>query len=632
MTKIITRFFRPLLKRLRLFQSNLNLSKILRLVWSVAPRWTAYNVLMILIETGSFFFSLYALKLLIDSVSASMQDLMANKDTILLNLFLAGFSAILYAVSKAISNYVTEKQSAIVAEYMDDKIHENAIRLDLSFYETPEYFDILKRAKDAGADRPALVIKTLSEIVKNTLTLLALAAALVVIDWWLLPMLCVLLFPMLLVKLTFADKLNMWRIRQTPLERRANYLGSLITSETAAKELRSYDLGNHFKSHYLKIRLQLLSERLNISKRRTKNDIVVTALATIGFFFCIGYIALKSLSGGTTVGDIALFLVAFPQSFSILQNLFSGISVVYQNNIYINSIFDLFALKSKLVKTDNALEITSPSPLCLEMKDVCFTYPHCNKPVLNNINLKIPVGKIVGLVGVNGSGKSTLVKLLNRLYDVEKGEICLGETDIRRLKPEDYRRQIGMVFQDFMKYNFSIKENIRLGALDVRPDEARIVEAAKKAGVHDFICQLPDGYDSMMGRLFADGNEASIGQWQKIAMARAFYSHAPLLIFDEATSALDAMAEKALFDSFRQSIGTRSALVISHRHSAIKHADYIYVLQEGSIIESGTDNELLAAGGVYASLFKKEAADRDRVSATGGFRKRFIQADVYEQR
>src|SRR5699024_1309682 len=157
----------------------------------------------------------------------------------------------------------------------------------------------------------------------------------------------------------------------------------------------------------------------------------------------------KSLSGGTTVGDIALFLVAFPQSFSILQNLFSGISVVYQNNIYINSIFDLFALKSKLVKTDNALEITSPSPLCLEMKDVCFTYPHCNKPVLNNINLKIPVGKIVGLVGVNGSGKSTLVKLLNRLYDVEKGEICLGETDIRRLKPEDYRRQIGMVFQDF---------------------------------------------------------------------------------------------------------------------------------------------------------------------------------------
>lgn len=609
MIKQSTLYLHSYAKRIRLLQSNLNLSKTIQLIWNVEKKWTIYNLFMILIETSFFFLSLYALKLLIDSVSHSGLHLSANKADILFNIMLAGIAAVLYAVSRSISTFVTEKHSAKVAEYLDDKIHEKAIQLDISFYESPEYFDILKRAKDAGADRPALVIKTLSEIVKNTLSFLAMTTILITIDWLLIPMLLVLVLPVLLVKLSYADKLNIWRIKQTPVERQANYLGSLITSEIAAKEIRSYRLGTYFRSLYLKTRLDLLSQRLGISLSRTKGEIITNTLGTAGSFVCIGYIALKTLNGQTTIGDITLFLVIFPQSFSIIQNISAGISIVYQNNIYINSVFDLFKLQSKLPQSTKEKKLHSGQPLNLEMDNVSFTYPHCSAPALSNINLIIPSGKIIGLVGLNGAGKTTLIKLLCRLYDVSQGRITLGATDIRDINIHEYRKKIGVVFQDFVKYNFSVKDNIRFGDITSEKNEEKIIEASIKSGAHEFIEHLSSGYSSMMGRLFAEGNEISIGQWQKIAIARAFYSNSDLLIFDEATSALDAVSEKLLFDTFRENIGHRSALIISHRHSAIRHADYIYVLKDGQIVEQGTNEKLLTAKGTYAAIFKEETLE-----------------------
>lgn len=595
----------PFLRRIKLLRSNLNLAKTLKLVWSVEKKWTSYNVIMIVIETGLLFTSLYCLKLLIDSISKTAGDLAAHKNEILFNIFIAGLSAVLYVIAKAISSYVTEKQSARVAEYLDDKIHESAINLDLSFYESPEYFDILKRAKDAGSDRPALLIKTLSEILKNSLTFIAVAVILITIDWLLIPILFIIVLPLLIIHLKFSDTLNMWRIKQTPVERQAIYLGDLITSDTAAKEIRSYRLGHHFRSLYLKIRLSLLSQRLNISFKRTKNEIFSAALASIGFFGCITYIALKTLNGQTTIGDITLFLVLFPQSFNLMQNLSSGISIVYQNNIFMNSIFDLFDLKNNIQEKENPERIPGMVPLNLEMKNVCFTYPHCTGPALSNINLKIPAGKIIGIVGLNGAGKTTLIKLLSRLYDVNSGHINLNGTDIRNFKIEDYRKQVSIVFQDYVKYKFTVKENISFGDIDSVLVDEDIRKASVKAGSDDFIRHFTEGYNAMMGRIFADGHEISIGQWQKLAIARAFYSHSSILIFDEATSSLDAIAEKTLFDDLRENMGNRSALIISHRHSAIRHADYIYVLSDGKIVQSGTDRELLFEEGIYSQLFNK---------------------------
>lgn len=599
--------------RIRLLQTNLSLSKTLRLIWSVERKWTLYNIVAILTETVFFFCSLYALKILIDSISNAGGNLQLHRHDILFSIVLAGASAILYACIRPISAYITEKQSARVAEYLDDRIHESATRLDLSFYESPDYYDILKRARDAGSDRPALLIKTLSEILKNTLTFLALTTILITIDWKLIPMLFVLVLPILLVKLSFSDSLNRWRMAQTPVEREATYLGDLITSGTAAKEIRSYGLGPYFRDLYLKIRLTLLSQRLTLSYKRTKQEVITIVLGTAGFFGCIAYIALQTLSGHTTIGDITLFLVVFPQSYTLMQNISGGISIVYQNNIYIRSIFDLFELKSRMGDHPGVSGIPDNTPLTLEFRNVSFTYPHCTKPALSNVSLKIPAGRIIGLAGANGSGKTTLIKLLSRLYDVSAGQVRVNNTDIRQLKLEEYRSLVAVVFQDFVRYNFSARDNIRFGAIDAPFSEEAMRTASRNAGASEFISGFPKEYDSMMGRLFEDGVEISIGQWQKIAIARAFYSNSPLLVFDEATSSLDTGAEKRLFSTLKESIGGRSALIISHRCSALQHADFIYVLEKGKICQAGTHEQLMEEQGVYSRLFREETAPTEGI-------------------
>ncbi|WP_255431090.1 ABC transporter ATP-binding protein [Pedobacter sp. N36a] len=548
------------------------------------------------------------LKKLIDTVSKYGISNVQNESEVIKYLSLAALSAISYAAIKAISVYITEKQSGEVAEYIDSKIHESAIGLDLSFYESPEYFDILKRARDMGSDRPNMIVFSIVDIAKNAMSLVVIASMLVAIDWRLFPILALFIIPTLWVRINFADSQNALRIAQTALERKSGYMSTLLTADTHAKEIRSFGLGDYLRKIHTSIRLDLLSGRLKISKRRTYKELITSTIAAIGFFSCIAYIAIGSIHGRTSVGDITLFLVAFPQAFNVLQGLSTSISTLYQNNIFVKSIFELFDLKSSLPEVPNPLPIPEDSLINLEIKNMSFTYPHAKRPTLSDINIKMPAGKIVAVVGMNGAGKSTLIKLMCRLYDPSSGEITLNGIDIRNFQSREFRKQICAVFQDFGKYNVSAADNIRFGDIDGQRREEEIEEAAKNSGADLFIDTFPDRYQTIMGRIFEDGHEVSIGQWQKLAIARAFYSKARFIILDEATSALDANAEKTLFDSFRERIGNRSAIVISHRQSAVKHADYIYMLSNGKIVESGTNEELMALQGHYFKLFNKNSA------------------------
>ncbi|MCH5718716.1 ABC transporter ATP-binding protein [Niabella hibiscisoli] len=253
--------------------------------------------------------------------------------------------------------------------------------------------------------------------------------------------------------------------------------------------------------------------------------------------------------------------------------------------------------------------------ICIKLKDVKFSYPYTDKQTISGINLTIPSGKIIGLVGLNGAGKSTLIKLLCRLYDPTEGEILYGNKNIKQLNALEYRKQLGVVFQDFNRYSFSAGENIFFGNIHQPYNPQRVKEAAEKSGIASFIESFPDGYETTMGRIFEDSKEVSIGQWQKIALARCFYSDARFLIFDEASSALDAVSEKELFGSFRDRIGNRGAVIISHRRSAILHADYIYVLADGKVVEEGTDEELMQRKGAYASIFNENAvAEKEKAT------------------
>lgn len=598
--------------KLNKLKTNLNIGRTLRLVWSVASGWTTVVLAMILIETAFMLGTLYSLKLLVDVVSKTGNGHLIDEHLVLRYVFLAAVIGILYNIIRSFSAYAGENQAARVSEHIDDKIHDIAVKLDLSFYESHEYFDVLKRAKDAGSYRPNQVILSLLEIVKNTLSLLGVTSMLVTINWILLPMLIICVLPTLIVRIYFANKQNLLRLHHTPTERKTYYLSSLITSDTTAKEVRSYNLGAFFKAQYFQVRMQLLVERLNISYKRTMGEAATSALSNLGFFICMGYIMLRAARGFSTLGDITLFLVIFPQTFTVLQNIASGISIIYQNNVFVNSIFELFDLKPTIQDEHHTIPVPKDDKVDLEFKDVSFTYPHSVAPALKNISLKIPSGKIIAVVGLNGAGKTSLIKLLCRLYDPESGTITLGGQDIRKFKNTEYRKDISVVFQDFCKYNFSAADNIRFGDIN-RPVHRQedVITAAKNSGAHEYIKDFEKGYETMMGKVFQDGREISIGQWQKLATARALYSTSRFIILDEATSALDALAEKELFQSFRQHIGNRAALVISHRHSAVKHADHIYVLSNGIISQEGTDNELLAVEGDYSRLFKKTPTETD---------------------
>ncbi|WP_442588336.1 ABC transporter ATP-binding protein [Pedobacter sp. AW31-3R] len=596
--------------KLNKVKTNLNIGRTVKLVWSIASGWTTLVIVMILIETIFMLASLYSLKLIVDLVAKTGTGNLLNEGLVIKYIAFAAIVGILYNIIRSFSSYAAETQAAKVSEKIDDNIHEIAVKLDLSFYESPEYFDVLKRAKDAGSYRPNQLIISLLEILKNILSLAGVASILVTINWFLLPMLALCVLPTLMVRIFFANKQNKLRLVHTPKERKTFYLSTLITSDATAKEVRSYNLGSFFKLQYFQIRMELLAERLKISYGRTIWEAGTSALSNLGFFICMGYIMLRAAKGYATLGDMTLFLVIFPQTFTILQNIASGISTVYQNNAFVTSIFELFDLKAAIHDEVDMEPVPTTEKVDLELNHVHFSYPKADKPTLTDINLKIPSGKIIAVVGLNGAGKTTLIKLLCRLYDPTSGVLTLGGQDIRRFKNSEYRKDISVVFQDFCRYNFSAADNIRFGDINRAVHQLDdIVVAAKHSGAHEYIKGFDHQYDTMMGKVFQEGREISIGQWQKLATARALYSTSRFLILDEATSALDAIAEKELFDSFRQHIGNRAALVISHRHSAVKHADYIYVLSNGRISQEGTDKELLEMEGDYSRLFNKGDAE-----------------------
>lgn len=586
-------------------RANLNLSRIIRLIWSVSPKWTIISLCFIILETAFLFASLYVLKLLIDAVSKDGSGGIRHGD-IVFYLILSGITGILYFMIKAVSAYLTEIQAAHVSEFVNDKIHEKSVSLELSYYEDSDYFDILKRAMEAGVQRPSQVIVSLFNILKNCMSLLALGSALLTIDWMLLPLLVLFVIPTLMIRIHFSDIFNEWRIRKTPLERRSDYLSYLITTDQAAKEVRAFNLGQYFKDAYLGIRMQMLGERLSISRKRTVNEIATTGLAAIGFFCCIGYIVLSKGGDSGNVGNITLFLVVFPNTFNVLQGVASGISTLYQNNIFINSIFDLLDLKRKMPEPLDPAPIADEKPFVLTLKNVEFSYPHVRGRSLDAISMRLEQGKIVALVGENGAGKSSLIKLICRLYDPSGGAVLLNGTDIRDLSSKAYRSRIGVVFQDFMRYQAKASENIGYGNIEIPPSERKIRDAALLAGAHDFIARFPDGYDSTLGKLFDEGKEPSIGQWQKIAIARCLYGHPRLLIFDEATSALDAVAEQQLIANLKMNFPDSATLMVSHRYSVTRHADFIYVLSQGKIVQAGTNEELISREGEYARLFKEQ--------------------------
>ncbi|EWH00317.1 ABC transporter ATP-binding protein [Halomonas sp. BC04] len=587
----------------------LTLRRIVPLLWLSSRKWTLLSTLLMALEVAFGLAVLFLLKQLVDVVTELLggDTVAQGVGPVLRYVALTGGCTLAFLAARAMSSLAREAQGLLVADHIDREIHARAVCADLAFYESPRYYDTLQRARQTGNQRPVQVVGNLMMLIKNSLMLAAIVVLIITINWLLLPVLLIAIVPALLVRIHFTRCLYDWQRQRTQMERRAGYLDWLMTSDIHAKELRLNQLGDYLRKSYSDLRGVIRRERMRISQRRTRVELAVGSIATIAFFSALAYLAWQTSEGLNSVGDLVLFLLIFQRAQSMGQELVQQIAKLYEDHLYVGLLFEFLDIRPAIADPEDPMAVPDQLREGIRFEQVGFHYPGTDKPVLHNIDLSIRPGQIVALVGANGSGKTSLIKLLCRLYDPTSGRIILDGVDIREYGLEEYRRVFSVIFQDYGCYAATVRENIRFGDIRQPIDTPSVEEAAVKAGADPFIQGLAAGYDTPLTRMFDDGQEISIGQWQKVAMARAFIHRSNVIILDEPTSALDPGAEFELFENFRERIDHRAALVISHRLSTVRMADYIYVLDQGMIREQGTHDELIRQQGMYCELFSRQA-------------------------
>ena len=581
--------------------------QVLRLLRYSSRRLSLAVGAVTLVEAGFAILGLWLIKALIDALSQA-ETVEAEAGRIFALLGATGIATLAALVAQSFGNLLRKQQGMLVADYVDREIHDRAITVDLGFYESPAYFDSLQRARQAGTQRPAQMVATTLLLAKAIVFLIAVLAMLGGIEWRLLPILLLAVLSALVVRLYFTRQLYDWQRRRVQLERRASYLDWLLTSDIHAKELRLHALGDFFREAYSKLRREIRGEQLRIERSKAIAEVGVAIVSASVFVGAIAWLVLQTMAGTFSLGDLVLFVLLFRRAEQGGRDTVNALSRLYDDQLYLGQLFSFLEVQPQLTSPARPAPIPESLDEGLRMEGVGFSYPEAEAPALDGIDLYLPPGKLVALVGENGSGKTTLIKLLTRLYDPDEGRITLDGTDIRQFDPVAYRQLFSVIFQDFAKYAATANENIWYGDAAHSLDPARTRDAGLRSGADSFLAALPRGYDTPLSRIFDDGRELSMGQWQRVALARAFLPDTRFLVMDEPTSAVDPAAEMELFDTLRKRIDGRGALIISHRLSTIRHVDYTYVLENGRIVEHGQHDQLVGSGGRYADLFGRQAA------------------------
>ncbi len=553
--------------------------------------------------------SLYLTKLVVDAVTTALAtpDKGAAFGQVALLIGLTGGVALASALCRSIAGLVSEAQGQVITDHMSDLLHAKSIEVDLEYYESAQYYDKLHRAQREAPYRPVRIVNGLVQVAQSGISLLAMAVLLFSFHWGIAAILFAAAVPGLFVRLRYAGQTYRWQRQSTPTERQAWYFHWLLTGDAHAKEIRQFDLGSLFRRRFRDLRQQLRREKIEIATRRSIAELVAQASATVAVFGSYAFIAYRTVQGAITLGDLVMYYQAFQRGQSFLREMLSGLAGLYEDNLFLSNLYEFLELKPKVVEPLHPRPIPQPMQTGLAFDQVSFQYPAGTREVLEDVSLTIRPGEVVALVGENGSGKTTLIKLLCRLYDPTNGTITLDGIDLRQLETTALRREISVVFQDYAQYHLTARENVWFGNVALPPNEERIAAAARHSGADEVIAKLPQGYETILGKWFEDGEELSVGEWQKVALARAFLRDAQIIVLDEPTGALDARAEHEVFRRFRQLAAGRTAILISHRFSTVRMADRIFVLEGGKIIESGSHDELVRLGGTYARLFETQA-------------------------
>jgi ATP-binding cassette, subfamily B, bacterial len=585
-------------------------SRALHLVWSTRRDLTLVFALLTLVAGVLPAAVAWVGQLIVDGVVAAiaMQRQTGSAEVTAVLLFVAleaGIVAIMAGAQRGIS-VCQALLRALLGQRINVMILQKALTLRLAHFEDSEFYDKLTRARREASTRPLSLVNRSFGLVQNGISLLSYGVLLVQFSPWAVLILVLGGIPAFIAEAKFSgDKFRLFRWR-SPEARMQLYLETVLAREDSAKEVKLYRLGPKLLQRYEDIFTKLYAEDRRLTLRRDFWGFVLGLIGTVAFYGAYAWIALAAIDGDITLGQMTMYLLLFRQGQSAVAASLSSISGMYEDNLYLSNLYEY--LEQPVPESAGQLANGPVPGDGIRFENICFTYPGSDEPALRDINLHLQPGQSLALVGENGSGKTTLIKLLTRLYSPDSGRILLDGLDLQQWDGQALRERIGVIFQDFGRYQLLVGENIGAGDVAHFEDRQRWREAADKGMAAPFIEQMPAGYDTLLGRWFKGGRELSGGQWQKIALSRAFMrTGADILVLDEPTATMDAKAEANLYEHFRELCRGKMTILISHRFSTVRMADRIVVIQEGVIQEEGSHEELMARGGQYAQLFTLQA-------------------------
>ena len=594
------------------------LRPFIAMVWRASPSLMTISMSLRLVRALVPVLALYVGKLIIDDVVQLVQ-MPDRPDTLegwlasghlewLATLLgaefvLAVLSDILIRVVSLVDGLLSEK----VTNASSVSLMEHAATLDLEDFEDAEFQDQLERARRQTSGRLTLMVQLLAQA-QALVTVATFGAGLLIYAPWLIVLLLVALLPVFLGEQHFSAQTYTLDFGRTPERRELDYVRQTAASVETAKEVKIFGLNRWLIERYTRLADGFYATNRRLALRRAGWGSLFAAIGTIGYYLAYAYIVWRTLTGAFTIGDLTFLAGSFARLRGLLEQILTTFSTTAAQALYLNDLFSFFEMRPEILSPENPLPFPRPIRQGFVFEDVGFIYPGAERWAVRHLDFTLKAGEVVALVGENGAGKTTLVKLLTRLYDPDEGRILLDGHDLRDYDLDQLRGSMGVIFQDFVRYNFTAGDNIAVGRISARDDQARIARAARSSQADEVIAGLPRGYDQRIGKRFKNGIELSGGEWQKVAIARAYMREAEVLILDEPTAALDARAEFEVFQRFKELSRGKTAVLISHRFSSVRMADRIFVLADGKLQAAGTHDELVAQPGLYAELFELQAA------------------------
>ncbi len=578
----------------------------LHLVWAASRGACGWAAILQVVGGVAIAVELLAGKQLLSALFAAAET-DSGLGTVAPELGLVVGTGVVIAVLTALQSEQQRVVAELVTRYVDDRLMRVAVAVDLEAFETPAFFDRLQRALIAGQSRPWQMTVSLLSFVTGLVTVAGICIALLTIEPILIPLVAISSLPLWLATLRNSHTAHAFAYGITTTDRERRYLAHVLMGREFAKEVRIFDLAPPLRTRYEQLYDRRVDELRVMVRTRLRRLLPAGILSAVLTAATLAILVSMVLDGRLELSAATIAAIAVQQLMLRLRSIYASAGSLHEGALFLEDFNTFVALEPTL---EDAAPPTAAPPgfSTLAVDDVSFCYPGSDRWALRHVSCRVDRGQVVALVGRNGSGKTTLAKLLCSLYEPTEGRILWDDVDVHDCDPQEVRRSVSGVFQDFAQFHLTVRENIAVGRHERSDDAGAIERAAVQAGAHDLITGLPDGYSTRLGRQFEGGRELSMGQWQRVAMARAFFRDAPLLVLDEPTAALDPQAEQDLFDRMRDLAAGKTVVLISHRFSSVRSADHIYVLDEGCVVEEGTHEELVELDGLYARLFSLQAA------------------------